>query len=95
MIEFFEDSSVKLFDLAVDPGERNDLATERPKDAELLRRRLENYLVSVEAQMPTLDPAFDPAATPPPEKPRGGRRQEGMTQGGKKQGTMRNKARNN
>ena len=95
VIEFFEDSSLKLFDLAADPGERSDLAAERPKDAELLRRRLENYLVSVEAQMPTLDPAFDPAAPPPPEKPRGGRRQEGMTQGGKKQGTMRNKARNN
>ena len=95
VIEFFEDSSVKLFDLAVDPGERNDLATERPKDAELLRRRLENYLVSVEAQMPSLDPAFDPAAPPPPEKKRGERKQEGMTQGGKKQGTMKNKARNN
>ena len=74
VIEFFEDSSIKLFDLAVDPGERNDLATERPKDAELLRRRLENYLLSVGAQMPSLDPAFDPAAPPPPEKQRGERK---------------------
>ena len=65
---------MKLFDLAVDPGERNDLAAERPKDAELLRRRLDNYLVSVDARMPTADPAFDPAAPPPPEKPRGGRK---------------------
>ena len=74
VIEFFEDSSVKLFDLAVDPGERHDLAAERPKDAELLRRRLDSYLVNVDAQMPTLDRAFDPAAPPPPAKPRGGRK---------------------
>jgi len=94
VIEFFEDSSVKLFDLAVDPGERHDLATERPKDAELLRRRLDSYLVNVDAQMPTLDPAFDPAAPLPPAKPRGDRKQEGMKQGGKKQGSMKNQARN-
>jgi len=95
VIEFFEDSSVKLFDLAVDPGERHDLAAERPKDAELLRRRLDSYLVNGDAQMPTLDPAFDPAAPPPPAKPRGGRKQEGMKQGAKKQGSMKNQARNN
>jgi arylsulfatase A-like enzyme len=74
LIEFFEDSSLKLFDLAADPGERSDLAAERPKDAELLRRRLDNYLVSVDARMPTLDPTFDPTAPPPPEKSRGGRK---------------------
>ncbi len=74
VIEFFEDSSLKLFDLAADPGERSDLAAERPKDAELLRRRLDNYLVSVDARMPTLDPTFDPTAPPPPEKSRGGRK---------------------
>lgn len=79
VIEFFEDSSVKLFDLAVDPGERNDLATERPKDAELLRRRLENYLFSVGAQMPSLDPAFDPAAPPPPRTSAGGGREPRTT----------------
>lgn len=94
VIEFFEDSSLKLFDLSVDPAERNDLAAERPKDAELLRRRLDNYLVNVDAQMPIPDPAFDSAAPPPPEKPRDGRKQEGMKQGGKKRGSMKNQARN-
>ena len=95
VIEFFEDSSVKLFDLAVDSGELHDLAAERPKDTELLCRRLDGYLVDVDAQMPSLDPAYDPAAPPPPQKTRGGRKQEGMKQGGKKQGPMKNKARNN
>mgnify|MGYP003345028426 CR=1 FL=1 len=33
LIEFFEDGSRRLFDLARDPGERDDLAGSRPDDA--------------------------------------------------------------
>ena len=47
--------------------ERDDLAAQRPADAKKLRERLKSYLVAVDAQLPTVNPDFDPKA-PAPEK---------------------------
>ena len=58
LIEWYEDGRVELFDLAADPGERKDLAAERPTEAAHLRDRLARWRETVSAQMPTSNPAY-------------------------------------
>ena len=53
LIRFFEDGSERLFDLAADPGERDDLAATRADDAARLSRVLAERLALVGAQLPT------------------------------------------
>ena len=60
LIEFHEDDSVRLYDLASDPGENNDLAGSMPDRAAELRSDLHRWRQSVKAQMPTENPDFDP-----------------------------------
>ncbi len=64
LMHFYEDNHDELYDIAQDIGERRDLATQRPADAKKLRERLDRYLASVNAQMPTVNPNFDPAKEP-------------------------------
>ncbi len=71
-MKFYEDDSVKLFDLETDLGERNDLATQRPADAMRLRGRLETYCADVDAQLPTINPQYDPTRPASPGRRRGG-----------------------
>jgi arylsulfatase A len=78
LLKFYEDDSVKLFDLAEDAGERNDLAARRPAEAARLRARLDRHLADVGGQLPTVNPRFD--ATAPAPVRGGGRR--GMKRGG-------------
>jgi len=76
---------VKLFDLAKDIGERDDLAAPMPAEATRLRQRLEKYLADVHAQLPTVNPRYDanaPTAQPPA---RGGGGKGGMKRGVKKE----------
>lgn len=61
LIYFYETDKVSLFDLSRDIGERTDLADQAPAEASRLRKRLEQYLVAVHAQLPTPNPQFDPA----------------------------------
>ncbi|MFM7107036.1 MAG: sulfatase [Planctomycetaceae bacterium] len=86
LIKFYEDDSVKLFDLGKDIGEREDLAAKMPAEAARLKQRLERHLADVGAQLPTPNPAFDPSA-PAEERPRkggrGGMKKEGKGRGGK------------
>jgi uncharacterized sulfatase len=56
IVEHFEDGRVELFDLAVDPGERHDLAHERPERARALQARLAAWRKQVGAKMPTPNP---------------------------------------
>ena len=72
LLKFYEDDSVKVFNLAKDLGERNDLATQRPADAMRLRGRLETYRADVDAQLPTINPQFDPTRPAFPGRRRGG-----------------------
>ena len=72
LLKFYEDDSVKLFDLETDLGERNDLATHRPADAMRLRGRLQTYLADVDAQLPTINPQYDPTRPASPGRRRGG-----------------------
>ena len=50
LIERFEDGRVHLYDLAQDPGERDDLATRRPDRVAELRSRLHAWYLEVGAQ---------------------------------------------
>ncbi|QDV33678.1 sulfatase [Tautonia plasticadhaerens] len=50
LIERFEDGRVNLYDLASDPGERLDLAAERPEVVDRLRDRLHRWYEEVGAE---------------------------------------------
>ncbi|MEI6239346.1 MAG: sulfatase-like hydrolase/transferase [Planctomycetia bacterium] len=68
VVEHFETGKLELFDLANDPGERHDLAGERPERAAELKARLAAWRKRVGAAMPTPNPQpvdpFGPAAVP-------------------------------
>jgi arylsulfatase A-like enzyme len=60
LIEFYEDLRVELFNLKDDLGETRDLAADQPGKAAELRHRLHDWRQSVDAQMPTPNPDYDP-----------------------------------
>ena len=62
LVHFYEDGRDELYDLANDVGETKDLAAAQPGLAKTLRTRLEAWLKSVDAQLPTKNPDHDPAA---------------------------------
>jgi arylsulfatase A-like enzyme len=64
LIEWFEDMRCELYDLAADPGERHDLAAEKPEQAAVLRERLHAWRREVDAAMPTPAPAREPGPHP-------------------------------
>lgn len=66
LVRFYSDSSgaEQLFDLAADPYEQDDLAATRPVKASELRQLLDNWLLEVDAEMPTGNVTYDPAAPP-------------------------------
>ena len=57
LIHWTEDDSVELFNLATDPGEKTDLASQQPERAKDLRARLEAWRKETEANMPRPKPA--------------------------------------
>jgi len=85
LLKFYEDDSVKLFDLAQDAGERTDLAARRPAEAAQLRERLEKRLADVHAQLPTVNPNYDANAPAAPPPARGGGGKGRMKRGGKEE----------
>lgn len=64
LIHFYESDRDVLFDLSKDISEQNDLAAERPRDAEMLKTRLMTYLREVDAQFATSNADYDPNAEP-------------------------------
>lgn len=62
LIHFYEDNRDELYDLAHDIGETKDLAATQPERAKALREQLDAWLKSVDAQLPTPNPAYDPNA---------------------------------
>ena len=61
-MHFYEDGRDELYDLGNDISETKDLASTQPDRAKALRTRLDAWLKSVDAQLPTPNPAYDPAA---------------------------------
>jgi arylsulfatase A-like enzyme len=70
LIEFYEQMRVELYNLKDDLGETRDLAQERPQQAAELRDMLHRWRKSVGAQMPTPNPAYDPARPPSRQQPK-------------------------
>jgi arylsulfatase A-like enzyme len=61
LIEFFEDDSIRLFNLRTDIGEKTDLALAQPAQAAALLAELKTWQKQTEATIPSrLNPAFDP-----------------------------------
>jgi arylsulfatase A len=61
LVHFHEDERVELYDLAADPGEKNDLAPTRLAARESLKKKLEAWLKQTVAQMPAPNPKHEPA----------------------------------
>jgi hypothetical protein len=60
---------VELYNLKDDIGEQHNLAAEKPELVKELRDELNGWLKSVDAQMPTPNPDYDP--TKPEHEPWG------------------------
>lgn len=71
LIEFFEDSHVELYNLALDPGEQYDFSSSFAPKAEELRRKLRDWRTRMRATMPAPNPDFDPALALSPNGPTG------------------------
>jgi uncharacterized sulfatase len=61
LIEFFETGQCELYDLAADPGERNNLAARMPDRVRDLLGRLREWRKKTGAAMPTPNPDYDPS----------------------------------
>ena len=80
LVKLYETDTVKLFDLANDPGEARDLAESRPEETRRLRRLLEAHLDRIGASLP----ASNPQVAPENERPaRNGDKGEGRSNRGK------------
>jgi arylsulfatase A-like enzyme len=60
LVEFFEDGHTELYNLRADIGETKDLAKEEPGLAKNLHAKLVAWRQAVGAQMPTVNPDYDP-----------------------------------
>jgi arylsulfatase A-like enzyme len=72
LIEFYDDHRIELYNLREDPGERNNLAASSPNVAKDLQDELHQWLRATDAQMPALNPQYDPTQpehTPSARKP--------------------------
>ncbi len=81
LIYFFETKTAKLFDLAKDIGEQNDLSKRYPEKRRQLQKLLDKYLKDVDAQMPVVNRNYDPDK--PTTVRRGSRRGKNGGQRGK------------
>ena len=68
LIEWYEDGRCELFNLRDDLGEKTNLAAANPAKVEELRGKLRAWRQSVQAVMPTPNPA-DPGKVPRPPDP--------------------------
>jgi len=64
LIKSYETGELHLFNLAEDIGEEHDLAQQMPERAAELHRRLNKYLKDINAQMPVVNPNYDPDKVP-------------------------------
>jgi len=71
LIRFYETGAVQLFDLSQDLGEAHDLSLRMPERAADLTQRLDNYLTSVGARMPSPNPRYDPEKPPQRQRRKG------------------------
>jgi arylsulfatase A len=61
LIEFYADGALELYNIAEDIGEERNLAEPMAEQASQMKVELHAWLKSVDAQMPTKNPAYDPS----------------------------------
>jgi arylsulfatase A-like enzyme len=71
LIRVYETGALRLYSIAKDPGERDNLAQEMPDKVKELNQQLTDYLLAVNAQMPKPNLNYD--ATKPTQTKRGGK----------------------
>ena len=59
LIHYWEDGRDELYDLNLDPSERNDVLSQNKETAEALKNRLMDFLNKMEAPLPSKDKEFD------------------------------------
>jgi len=59
LIEFFDDGSLELYNLASDLGETHNLASTQPERARTMQRQLASWREQVGARMPSANPNYD------------------------------------
>ena len=70
LIEFYHYKNFELYNLADDPGERQNLAKAKPTKAKLMRAKLLAWQMQMQAKMPVPNPDYDPNAKPDKRKPK-------------------------
>ena len=70
LIEFYHYKNFELYNLADDPGERQNLAKAKPTKAKFLRAKLLAWQKQMQAKMPVPNPDYDPNAKPDKRKPK-------------------------
>ncbi|NWK55320.1 sulfatase-like hydrolase/transferase [Verrucomicrobiaceae bacterium N1E253] len=68
-----ESGQISIYHLGKDIGEQSDLSTSHPDKARELQQRMQQYLSRIKAQLPQINPDYDPKAEPVRKRP--GRRQ--------------------
>jgi arylsulfatase A-like enzyme len=68
LIEFFEDGRLELFDLDSDIAETKNVATEHPEIVKSMLEEMRKWRLSVNAQMPTPNPQWNPNVEKKPKK---------------------------
>lgn len=65
LIQYYEDMHVDLFNIANDISEKQNLAEKMPEKVAELKKLLEDWRVSVNAHMPTINPNYGKPSTQP------------------------------
>jgi arylsulfatase A-like enzyme len=71
LIEFFEDNRAELYNLRDDIGENRNLAAADPQKTQSLRKLLDDWRKSVDAQLPVPNPNYDPTVRPTSRRSQG------------------------
>lgn len=66
LIEYYENNTVQLFNLAKDIGEQHDISREEPGKVKALSTMLHQWRQSVHAKMPVPNPGFSPDSSAGP-----------------------------
>jgi arylsulfatase A len=69
LLRWYEDTTIRLYDLKNDLAEATNLVPVRPGTAADLNRLLEEYLEDIGAGLPEVNPEFDPALDPAQKHP--------------------------
>lgn len=62
LLEFYEDNSIELYNLAEDMGEQNEISADEPERTAAMHEQFQQWRKKVDAQMPKPNPNYQPSA---------------------------------